>query len=107
MTGARGTGSVDSSTAPEGQTSHRGWQYLAVGCLTAVVGLVGGGMIAVLVAKIAGGIRRCSPDAETGAPCNWVTFWMWGASLGVVAVPAVAIWLLRRGQRRSKNIERG
>src|SRR5262245_30536135 len=81
----------------EGQTPHQGWQYLGVGCVTAVAGLFGGGMIAVLVAKIVGAVRGCKPEAETGAPCDWTTYWAWGARIGLVALPALAIWLLRRG----------
>ena len=53
-----------------GQTGEGVWPYVGVGCLTAVAGLVGGGMIAVLLAKIVGGISGCRGDAETGAPCE-------------------------------------
>src|SRR5450830_1039236 len=56
-----------------GATSEGVWPYLGVGCLSAVAGLAGGGMIAVLVAKIVGGAMRCQADAETGAPCDWST----------------------------------
>ena len=37
-----------------GETDGGVWPYLGVGCLTAVVGLVAGGMIAVLIAKFVG-----------------------------------------------------
>jgi hypothetical protein len=89
----------------EGQTPHQGWQYLGVGCFSAVVGLVGGGMIAVLVSKIVGAATGCKGDAETGAPCDWTSYWTWGARIGVFVVPAVSIWLFRRGRQRSKNSE--
>jgi len=88
----------------------RPWAYLGVGCLTAVVGLVGGGMIAVLLAKIVGGIRGCAPDAETGAPCGWTTYWTFGAWVGLIALPTLAIWRMRRGEKReaaSRNSETG
>jgi hypothetical protein len=103
--GARGGGT--GAGGGEGQTAHYGWQYLGVGCVTAVAGLFGGGMIAVLVAKIVGGVRGCRADADTGAPCDWTTYWAWGARIGLIALPTVAIWLLRRSQKRSKNFERG
>ncbi len=76
----------------------------------AVIGLAGGGMIAVLVAKIVGAIRGCAPDAETGAPCGWFVFAMWGALTGLVVLPSVAIWRMRHGVRSesaSGNTETG
>jgi MFS family permease len=81
--------------------------YFGIGCITAVAGFVGGGMIAVLVAKIVGGLGRCSPDAETGAPCGWGTYWLIGAIAGLVLLPTVTIVLFSRGRRRAQNSERG
>jgi hypothetical protein len=75
-----------------------------------VVGLVGGGMIAVLLAKIVGAIRGCAADSETGAPCGWTTYWTFGAWVGLVVVPTLAIWRMRRGEKRdalSRNSETG
>lgn len=91
-------------------TESRGSAYVGVGCLMAVIGLSGGGMIAVLVAKIVGAIRGCSPDAETGAPCGWFVYAVYGALTGLVVVPSVAIWRMRHGERRglaSGNTETG
>jgi hypothetical protein len=82
------------------EPQSRRWAYVAVGCLMAVVGLAGGGMIAVLVAKIVGALRGCTPDQETGAPCAWSTYWTWGARIGLVALPTVVIWRMRRGEKR-------
>jgi hypothetical protein len=87
----------------EASTAHEGWQYLGVGCVTAVGGLFGGGMIAVLVAKIVGAVQKCPADATTGAPCDWTMYWSWGARIGLVLLPAFAIWRLRRGRRRASN----
>lgn len=86
------------------ETESRGWAYVGVGCLTAVVGLAGGGMIAVLIAKVVGAIRGCVPDAETGAPCAWTTFWAWGALIGVIAVPTIAIWRMKRGRQKLNRV---
>jgi hypothetical protein len=75
-----------------------------------VVGLVGGGMIAVLVAKIVGGIRGCVPDQETGAPCEWSAYWTWGAWLGLLLFPTVVLRRMRRAEKRqstSSNTETG
>src|SRR5689334_16484285 len=90
-----------------GQTDTAKWEYFGVGCLSAVVGLVGGGMIAVLIAKIAGGLTRCAADKETGAPCDWSDYWTWGARIGFVVVPILSIWLFRRGRVRAHNKPQG
>ena len=87
----------------EQQTENRVWTYLGVGCLTAVVGLVAGGMIAVLVAKIVGAVQGCVPDKETGAPCDWTSYWTWGARIGLFLLPTVVLWKLRRRRAPLKN----
>lgn len=83
-----------------GETESSRWAYVGVGCLTAVVGLAGGGMIAVLIAKAVGAMRGCTPDPNTGAPCDWTTFWGWGALIGLILVPTIAIWRMKRGRDR-------
>ena len=88
-----------------GQTDGGIWPYLGVGCLTAVVGLVAGGMIAVLVAEIVGATTGCQPAAETGAPCGWSTYWTWGARLGVILVPSIVLWRMRRTRAASRKSE--
>jgi len=64
-------------------------------------------MIAVLVAKIVGFITKCTANAETGAPCNWYTYWFYGAVTGMILLPAITLTLLRRARRRMPNSERG
>jgi hypothetical protein len=64
-------------------------------------------MVAVLIAKIVGALSRCGADAETGAPCNWGTYWLRGALIGLVLLPSVSIWLFRRGRQREQHTERG
>lgn len=81
--------------------------YFGIGCLTAVAGFAGGGMIAVLIAKIVGALTRCAADAESGAPCNWSTYWMRGALVGMILLPAISLWRLRRGRQRAQHSERG
>jgi len=75
--------------------------------MSVVVGFAGGGMIAVLIAKAWGSATKCAADTETGAPCGWNTFWLYGAVIGAVLVPVVTIWLLRRGRKRARNSQRG
>jgi hypothetical protein len=88
--------------APE-PVSTTAWEYLGIGCLTAVVGLAGGGMIAVLIGKIVGAFTQCAPDTETGAPCNWNVYMLVGAATGFIVVPAVSIWLFRRSRLRNPD----
>lgn len=93
--------------APEGETSAPRPAYFGIGCLTAFSGFWAGAMIAVLVAKVVGALNKCAADPETGAPCNWFTYAVFGAIIGMVVLPSIAIWLLRRGRIRARNTERG
>jgi hypothetical protein len=88
-----------------GETSEGVWPYLGVGCLTAVSGMMAFGVIAVLLAKLVGWSSGCAPDADTGAPCNWLTYWLRGAILGIVVVPTFVIWRMRRARSAHRNSE--
>jgi len=68
--------------------------YFGVGCFTAVAGFFGGGMIAVLVAKVIGGFRGCQPPEGLPA-CDWEKYMIVGALIGVVGLPLVSIMRLR------------
>jgi hypothetical protein len=93
--------------APEesGETRSGVWPYLGVGCLTAVAGAAAGGMIAVFIAKIVGGIMGCQSDAETGAPCEWNVYWTWGARIGLILLPTIVLWRMRKARTASRNSE--
>jgi hypothetical protein len=107
MVGSSGEpGAANGEPPGGGQTDTTKWEYLGVGCFSAFVGFAGGGMIAVLIAKIVGALTRCSPEAETGAPCSWFTYAVFGALGGLVVVPIVSLWLFRRGRARA-NSDRG
>jgi hypothetical protein len=93
----------DEVGAPEDARPH----YLGVGCFSVFAGLAGGGMIAVLIAKVVGVATRCPSEAETGAPCNWFTYAVFGAIAGAIILPTLTISLLRRARRRMQNSERG
>jgi hypothetical protein len=79
------------------------WPYLGVGCITVVSGFFGGGMIAILVAKVIGAVRSCTPEADTGAPCGWFNYMAVGACVGAVFLPTVAIWRMRRGRMKPRD----
>ena len=84
-----------------GETESRRGAYFGVGCLTGVGGFFGGAMIAVLIAKIIGALRGCTPEPETGAPCGWFIFAVCGSLIGLVTVPTVAISRMRSSEKRS------
>ena len=88
-----------------GQTDGGVWPYLGVGCLTAVSGMMAFGVLAVLVAKVVGWSSGCAPDADTGAPCNWLTYWLRGAVIGIIVVPTFVIWRIRKARSAHRNSE--
>ena len=98
---------ADTPGSPPNQADAPPPAYFGIGCLTALAGFAGGGMIAVLIAKIVGALTRCTADAETGAPCGWGTYWVRGALIGMIVLPTVSLWRVRRGRRRAQHSERG
>jgi len=97
---------ADGEPSPQEASDARP-HYFGIGCFTALAGFAGGGMIGVLIAKIVGAAQRCAAEAETGAPCNWFTFAVFGALVGAVILPTLAISSLRRARRRTLNSEQG
>lgn len=90
--------------APDKRDEFRFERYLGVGCVTTIGGFFSGGMIAVLLAKVAGLARRCEPPSGLPA-CDWHIFMLAGAVIGMVTLPAGVIWRLR-GKRKVDD-ERG
>src|SRR3569833_1675953 len=88
---------------PAREASDERPHYFGIGCFTVIAGFAGGGMIGVLFAKIAGFAQRCPTEAETGAPSNWFTFAIFGALIGAVLLPTIAISAVRRARRRTNN----
>ena len=78
------------------------WPYIGVGCLTAPIGFFGGGMIAVLVAKLVGAVQNCTPPKDLPA-CHTFEFLWPGALIGVIGLPVLALYRLRRGRKNSRN----
>jgi hypothetical protein len=60
-------------------------------------------MIAVLVAKLVGSVRGCAPVTESGAPCDWASYWTWGARVGLVLLPTIVLWRMRVKRAVSKR----
>ncbi len=82
---------------PQGMTEResRIARNLGVGCLTAVSGCFGGGMIAVLIAKMVGSAQGCEPAAGVPA-CNWPVYAVIGMGVGLVLLPTLVLWRLNR-----------
>jgi len=68
---------------------------VGAGCFSAVAGFFGGGMIAVLVAKIVGSIQGCKPIEGLPA-CDWGRYALVGMIAGGVFLPLVSITRLIR-----------
>ena len=83
---------------PQGEPDDGVWPYLGIGCMTALSGMMASAMISVLLAKIVVYARGCAADAETGAPCDWYTFAVRGGLIGLVAVPTIVIWRMRKSR---------
>jgi len=70
---------------------------LGVGCVTAVAGGASGGMVGVLVAKAVTAAHKCVP-VEGLPACDWHLYFGWGVVIGVVTLPSLVLWHMRRGE---------
>lgn len=72
--------------------------FVGAGCFSAIAGFFGGGMIAVLIAKVVGSFQGCKPPEGLPA-CNWGSYALVGMIAGVVILPLISI--IRLSSRRS------
>jgi len=79
---------------------------VGIGCLTAFLGLVSGGMIGVLVAWVVGLATGCNPPEGLPA-CNWERYAMAGWLVGAVTLPTLVLTRLRRSEAAAHNSARG
>jgi hypothetical protein len=77
-------------------------QYIGVGCFTVVTGFFSGAMIAVLVGKFVGTVRRCTPPEGLPA-CDWHLFALVGGLIGAITLPFLAIARLRGGKKVERD----
>lgn len=68
---------------------------IGVGCFTAFLGFWSGGMVGVLVAKIVGGVQRCTPPKGLPA-CDWYYYALGGMLVGAITLPALVIRCMRQ-----------
>jgi len=69
-----------------------------------VPGFFGGGMVGALVAKVVGSMRECAPP-EGYPACDVWSFVVPGGLIGIVLLPSLVLWRLRRtsGQGNSSR----
>lgn len=92
---ARGSGATGETATPgDGPGANR----VAVGCVMAVAGFFSGAMVAVLVARFYSSATHCQYSAELPA-CDWQDFAGGGGLIGLVTLPALVLWRLRRRPR--------
>jgi hypothetical protein len=80
-------------------------RYL-VGCWFALVGYLGGGMIALVVARIVGSVLGCAPP-EGQLACDADKFVFVGATLGGIVLPAYIVWRLWQSGAAQRDSKRG
>lgn len=88
----------------DNQSKDGPWPYIGVGCLTAPIGFFGGGMIATLLAKFVGSVQQCKPPDGLPA-CNTFEFLVPGALIGLLGLPTIALYRLRRGRKRARETQ--
>jgi hypothetical protein len=71
---------------------------IGVGCFTFFIGGASGSMSGVFLGKAVGFFSRCEPLAGLPA-CDWQVFAGWGALIGALTLPTLALWRLRRADR--------
>jgi hypothetical protein len=86
------------ATAPALSAEDRRAAKIGVGCFTTFIGAVSGAMIGVLIAVGNTFATRCTP-LEGLPACNWHIFAGWGALIGAMSLPTLALWRLRRRER--------
>ncbi|MEO7522007.1 MAG: hypothetical protein ABIW79_09340 [Gemmatimonas sp.] len=75
---------------------------IGVGCFTFAIGGVSGAMTAVLIGKMVSFLTR-APSCDGVPLCNWYVFAGYGAAIGALTLPVLAIWRLRRADERSDS----
>ena len=74
-----------------------------VGCLTIVVGFFGGGMIALLLVRIADLLRRCTPAQGLPVCGHWAIYAGIGGAIGAVLLPTVVFIKLLRADAAARD----
>lgn len=75
---------------------------IGVGCFTVFIGGASGAMTGVFLGKAVGFFTRCEPLAGLPA-CDWHVFALWGAIIGALTLPTLALRRLRRSDRKTDS----
>ena len=75
---------------------------VALGCVTAVLGGISGGMIAVLVSKLVAFMTR-APSCPGIPTCNWYIYWAAGAVVGALSLSALTVRALSKPRKTDAN----
>lgn len=76
---------------------------IGVGCFTVFIGGASGAMIGVGLGKLTGFFIRCTPLPGLPA-CEWWVFAGYGAVIGAISLPVLALWRLRRADRIADRV---
>jgi len=91
---------LKSGPASSNVSEDRVGRNIGVGCFTFFIGATSGAMTGVFAGKAFGFFSRCEP--QQGLPaCDWWWFAFAGGVLGAVSLPILALWRLRRADRRT------
>ena len=86
--------------------TNRRYRNVGVGCFTTFIGLFGGGMISVLIAKIVSQALN-EPQCEGLPTCNRLTWAARGGVVGMIILPTLSVWRLKAGDAahdRSRSV---
>jgi hypothetical protein len=81
--------------APSPHSEDRVGRNIGVGCFTFFIGAVSGAMSGVGIGKLMGFFNRCTPAPGLPA-CEWWVFAGYGAAIGALSLPVLALWRLKR-----------
>lgn len=84
--------------APPLQDEDKRMARIGVGCFTTFIGAISGAMIGVLIAVGVTFGTRCKP-LEGLPACDWHIFAGWGALIGAITLPTLALSRLRKRDR--------
>jgi len=96
----------DTRPLTDDDKSGRRYRNIGVGCFTTFIGFFGGGMMSVLLAKIVSQALN-EPQCEGLPTCNWLTWAARGGVVGMIILPTISVWRLKRGdavQDRSRSV---
>ena len=84
------------------ESEQRRARTIGVGCFTTFIGAPSGAMVGVFVGKVVGNVQQCVPPEGIPA-CNWWWYALVGGVVGMVTLPTLVLWRLRRGSPAARS----